>query len=297
MPKGWADRIIMFSVIGLVAWTIIVLPAMQGAFTSRSQPTYDPATEQTADNAKAKEPWLTKDAAGFFTFTLFVVGSIQVALFLWQLWLIRESLDDAKIAADAAKEAADAAKEGAAASRESADTARLSMVASDRAYVHFDGCRWIAFRDTTDGHIFWRIRPRWINSGNTPTRELRLYAHYEFRDSELPADYSFTIDPTLTLLPAMLAPKQTVESGPRDYSGTDLLEINNGTKYFYIWGVARYRDVFPTTPIRVTKFCVQAVVITGHPDQYWHAVDNPVDIAFAGYHRHNCTDEDCDAQL
>ena len=41
---------------------------------------------------------------------LFVVGAVQAGLFLVQLKFIRESLGDAKKAADAAKEAADAAK-------------------------------------------------------------------------------------------------------------------------------------------------------------------------------------------
>jgi hypothetical protein len=38
--------------------------------------------------------WLTHDAAGVF-------GLFQLGLFWWQLTLIRESLDDTKVAADA----------------------------------------------------------------------------------------------------------------------------------------------------------------------------------------------------
>lgn len=58
------------------------------------------------------------------------------------------------------------------AARDSADIAELSMVAGERAYVHFSGCRWISHGDIHDGHIFWSIRARWINAGNTPTRGL-----------------------------------------------------------------------------------------------------------------------------
>src|SRR5690349_16607642 len=99
MPKCWIDRLIIFAVTGLVAWGIIGLPTLQLFPTSGSE-----------------EHWLTKDAAGFFTFLLVVVGLAQVSLFLWQLWLIRETLEDTKIAADAAKVGAQAA-------RDSADTA------------------------------------------------------------------------------------------------------------------------------------------------------------------------------
>jgi hypothetical protein len=56
-----------------------------------------------------------------FTLFLVTVGLGQVALFWVQLRLIRESLNDAKIAADAASV-------GAKAARDSADTSKLSMV-------------------------------------------------------------------------------------------------------------------------------------------------------------------------
>jgi hypothetical protein len=52
--------------------------------------------------------WLTKDAGGFFTFALVIVGVLQAALFLVQLKLIRESLGPAKEAARAAQAAAEA---------------------------------------------------------------------------------------------------------------------------------------------------------------------------------------------
>ncbi len=46
------------------------------------------------------------DRLALFTFFLFCVAVLQAGLFIWQLWLIRKSLDDAKIAADAAASSA-----------------------------------------------------------------------------------------------------------------------------------------------------------------------------------------------
>jgi hypothetical protein len=46
--------------------------------------------------------WLTKDAAGFFAGLQFLVLGIQAVLFFYQLRLIRESLDDAKVVSLAA---------------------------------------------------------------------------------------------------------------------------------------------------------------------------------------------------
>jgi hypothetical protein len=47
------------------------------------------------------------DAAGFFTFWIVIVGGCQLVLFCVQLKYIRDSLVDAKTAANAAKQSAD----------------------------------------------------------------------------------------------------------------------------------------------------------------------------------------------
>lgn len=203
-----------------------------------------------------------------------------------KLWI------EARDAGETAKESANAAKQAAEAARESADVNKLAMVMGNRAYVHFDGCRWISHRNNKDGSIFWRIRPRWINSGNTPTRQASFYVHYEFLDKELGPDYKFT--PTVMHpKPASIAPHSSIESRHRDIGGKDLIDVREGRKHFYIWGVARYHDVFPNTPERVTKFCVYASRITGDPNEYWDKDKNAVEILFAGFDRHNCSDEDC----
>jgi hypothetical protein len=46
--------------------------------------------------------WLFKDASGFFAGLQFVVAAVQAALFVYQLRLIRFSLDDAKVVSSAA---------------------------------------------------------------------------------------------------------------------------------------------------------------------------------------------------
>jgi len=72
----------------------------QGAAkTSQKADYYDPY--------RALRDWFTKDAAGFFTFWLFVIGGSQIALFYVQLRLIRESLAPAQTAAKAAQAAAE----------------------------------------------------------------------------------------------------------------------------------------------------------------------------------------------
>jgi hypothetical protein len=219
------------------------------------------------------------------TIALIFIAALQAGLFLWQLGYMRVGLHDAKVAADAAKD-------GAKAAADSVDIAKLSMISGDRAYVHYNGCRWISHRQDNNGPVFWRVRPVWINSGNTPTRDLRLFAAYELLDSPLGDDFPF-IPPEHDRIPAMISPKGLAESGSRDIDGAEFVAIREGRKHLYVWGVARYRDVFPNTVEHVTKFCVEATNISGNPLIPWDAQRNIFDIAFATYKRHNCSDEDC----
>ncbi len=254
--------------------------------TSQSEP-----KDSANDNQSLESLWqsTTHDPVALFTFWLVVatgalaiVAAGQAALFLWQLGLMREGLEDAKTAASAARD-------GAFAARDNVEIAKLTMVARDRAYVHHGGFRWISH--PSGGDFFWRIRPQWINSGNTPTRNMGSHVDYSLRDHPLPEDFVFSY--VRGDIPAMIPPHGQIEGGHRDISADDLLLIRDGKKFFYAWGTADYRDVFPDTPDRVTKFCAAATNISGDPHKAWHATENPLEIMFAVYHRHNCTDEDC----
>jgi hypothetical protein len=112
-------------------------------------------------------------------------------------------------------------------------------------------------------------------------------------DRPLDDKFPFFIDPKTVPIPATIPPKGEIESEHFDIFGSDLIDVRDERKYFYIWGVARYRDVFPKTPEHVTKFCVVASGLAGDPKKTWDSKTNPVDILFRTYHRHNCADEDC----
>jgi hypothetical protein len=95
----------------------------------------------------------------------------------------------------------------------------------------------------------------------------------------------FLSTPRTVPIPSTIPPKGEIESNHFDISGSDLIDIRDGKKYFYIWGVARYRDVFPATIEHVTKFCVVASGVTGDPKKAFDSNTNPVEIL--------CADEDC----
>lgn len=207
-----------------------------------------------------------------YTLALVVVGVIQAALLTYQLFFIPKSFKE---------------------SRRAGDIARESMVVSNRAYTHYDGCIWRSHTELKDGQVFWRISPRWKNGGNTPTRHLRVFVSYELRDTPLPEDFNFQVPKNLVEVAIVIGPKDSVLSSAYDLFGSDLIAIREGKKHFYIWGVVRYRDVFEGTSEHITRFCVAAMNITGDPTKKWHDEDNRLGIDFTTYHRHNCADEEC----
>lgn len=279
IPELFIGAFLTVSVFGM---GMLYDSSLRPSQTAQSQSTNK--SEIASKKDKQQEAWW-QDPIAIFTLGLVFVGLFQAGLFFVQLRLIRKSLDDAKIAADAAKEGAQAA-------RDSADTSKLSMVASQRAYVHYNGMRWISYTDWNDGSIFWRLRPQWINSGNTPTRALHVYVKYELRDTPLPDNFEFSPDEPINA-PAMIAPHSVIESGHYNIEAEDLVAIREGAKFLYVWGLARYRDVFSSTPERITKFCIYAKNITADPMLIWNKETNPVEILFPHFLRHNCADEDC----
>jgi len=121
---------------------------------------------------------------------------------------------------------------------------------------------------------------------------MSVHVDYELRDIELPDDFVFSYE--RSTVPATIAPHGMIDSQFRDISADDLVLIKERRKFLYAWGTATYRDVFPDTPERITKFCVLATSVTGDPNAGWHAETNPLEILFQTYRRHNCADEECD---
>jgi hypothetical protein len=225
-----------------------------------------------------------------FTLALVIVAGGQIALFFVQLRLIRESLDDAKLAATAAKD-------GAAAAEKSANIAETAMTSSERAFVYLDTFRWVSHLGLSNNRYSWTIVPIWINTGNTPTRQLNIDVCYDLRETPLPDDFSFPDHRAEQTILVMIRPRGgTAGSIPYEILGEDLIAVRDGKKYFYVWGSAEYYDVFENTEKHITRFCAFIREVTGDPTQAWDEKINPVGIVFKMHDRHNCADEDCDEQ-
>jgi hypothetical protein len=212
-----------------VPFTIKILPA-PGAQEKASKEERDRIEKTKIDEKLAFETQRIADYTDWlarFTFLLFCIAILQAGLFVWQLSYMRRGVKDAGIAAIAARDAAKAA-------RDSADISKLSMVASDRAYVHHHGVRWMSYLDQGSQKLFWRLRPVWINNGNTPTRKLTLYTEHIGFIGPMGNDFTFPVDSQKILTPAVLAPKGTIQGEHADIPATDLAEVASGKKTFYV---------------------------------------------------------------
>jgi hypothetical protein len=127
-----------------------------------------------------------------------------------------------------------------------------ALIADKQAFVFASGIFGFWEPNKATGNYDWRIRPIWQNAGDTPTRKMRLYVDCELRNAPLPSGFSFT---QITTPPGtgLLGPKSTSMGGaaplaPRAaITPQDILDVQNGTKFLYLWGWAKYFDVFPGT--------------------------------------------------
>jgi hypothetical protein len=136
-------------------------PRLQQAPPSSSQHQPVATSDQSANQGTSRRDqretfwqWTTKDAAGFYTFLLaavtgglVLVAAFQAGMFVWQLKLMREGINDAKTAADTATTAAAAATTQAQELRRSADATERVLTELERPWLFLEATQ-ITWRDT-----------------------------------------------------------------------------------------------------------------------------------------------------
>jgi hypothetical protein len=185
--------------------------------------------------------------------------------------------------------------------------AEQSMIASQRAFVFAKGFSqyWEESSEPSqEGQYCWRFRPQWENSGSTPTRDLALYTNCSLRDTPLPRGFAFhAATPSEDEIGrGLIPPKSMLEGGigPRlpepPVTPADIIAIQNGKKYLYLWGFALYRDVFSGDKAHITRFC-WGITITGNPTLYAPLSERgrPGSLLFGNLHHieGNCADDEC----
>jgi hypothetical protein len=179
-----------------------------------------------------------------------------------------------------------------------------AFIADKRAFVFASGVTAFYEPDVITGQFNWRLAPVWQNSGDTPTQNSQLYTDCFFSNALIPTNFDFNyIDPQQGPGPGMLGPKMSSIGGQSPHiphqaalTPQDILDIQSGRKFFYLWGWARYSDSMPKTPQRITRFCWR-IMATGNPQAFDPLVD-PMGVRFVNFHerRGNCADEECRRQ-
>jgi hypothetical protein len=223
--------------------------------------------------------WLLNDAAGFFTFLLVVVGGLQLGFFAWQLRLIRESLDDTKIAAEAAKQSADAAKIQAETARDTLKVMQDTAERQLRAYVYLDvlGRPYPPPPKVPDRYSVALVIK---NSGSTWARNVRV-RHVKSVDPT--ASDAFDIKwEDIESHPILIGPNQEINMQFGDLTSAELRDIVDAKRRVFFLAWITYEDVLTDPPVtRQTQLFRQ------------FNADDEGGASFAWMSTHNCADDDC----
>jgi hypothetical protein len=140
------------------------------------------------------------------------------------------------------------------------------------------------------------INAVWKNGGDTPTRNLNVSITEGRRNAALPPDFDFPSSDKEIYgghpLPILvLGPHATVSAIKAvEIPFSAVPDIDSRATLFYVWGYARYHDVFGAP--HITRYCVQITSIK--PDSAGSSSD--VNGAYVPCDRGNCADEECEAE-
>jgi hypothetical protein len=133
----------------------------------------------------------------------------------------------------------------------------------------------------------------WKNGGDTPTRNLRISITQAQRDAPLPPDFEFPSDDQRIYggrpLPILVLGPHATASAIRhaEIPLGAIPDINSGKELAYLWGYARYHDVFGAP--HLTRYCVQVTSIETNVAGSTSSVTGN----YVPCDRGNCADEEC----
>ncbi|HJV51362.1 MAG TPA: hypothetical protein VJ652_07885 [Noviherbaspirillum sp.] len=191
---------------------------------------------------------------------LFNIKATDVLLALFAGLLLLIARTQARRLEETAKAAAGTAQ----AAEKTARTAENALVAGQRAFMFLREFKTFLHLDDATGQYRWTLHPVWENSGNTPTKGLQIYSTYRLLDAPLAPGHDFASSEQ-DMVAAIAGPRALVEGAPGSIGAEELAAVQQGKKYFYIWGRAEYHDIFEGTGKHTTRFCNQLVQVIGDP--------------------------------
>jgi hypothetical protein len=150
------------------------------------------------------------------------------------------------------------------ATRKQAQLTRMTLIADKRAFVFCPSFNQdYEPSQAIPGQFNWRFRPEWRNSGDTATNGLTCYSQCDLRNTPLPPGHNFQPNAGPPPATGLIGPKSSLWNAPAPFppvpaiTPQDIIDVQAGTKYLYLWGVVRYHDVFAGTQQHETRFCFQ----------------------------------------
>lgn len=226
-----------------------------------------------------------------FTWILAVFTAIGAAAACYQGWVANKNARSAEIAAKAAKSAADTANatlnemrtgQGAqdthtlaqqavtqadqttnlaGATKSLAQTSKDALVSVQRAFVFPAPSVATVYKPQTTELMSIELQPVWANVGETPTRHLLAHSSDFESPVEMPDTFDFSSNdlwdagmahvPT----PIFIGPKGSAGGHTTSVPLATIEEIADKKIYLYLWGWARYNDIFPNTKRHITRYC------------------------------------------
>jgi hypothetical protein len=190
---------------------------------------------------------------------------------------------------------AENAKNQADRTKEISETSRAALVEVQRAFLipepQFLN---IAKADNRNMVESVQIFPLWNNSGSTPTKHFRMHGSQNYLTTQIPKNFDF---PDLwdagvphVATPAVVGPRAAV-GGPKVTVPLVAEElIANKQMRLFMWGWAKYNDVFLNTKSHLTKYCWEIVInrVSGEAGKADALLASSINCP-----THNCYDDEC----
>ena len=136
-----------------------------------------------------------------------------------------------------------------------------------------------------------KIAFQWENGGSTPTRYMTTHISTRWFAEPIPENFDFADypkgDPVFKMF---VGPKAFSRSAPIVITARDILAIYNHSGHLYLWGWARYHDIFLGSPEHITCFCAEITDVHGDLSGL---NGQPVNIQTANCNHGNCYDDEC----
>lgn len=161
---------------------------------------------------------------------------------------------------------------------------REALVSVQRAFVFPKDPSAGALRDAKGNITLLSFRIVWENSGSTSTKDLTVNINSNTFDAPPEGDM-FPDNPSRLDTPLVIGPKAIIYSDPAVIQGEELKAVRDGKKLLFVWGRARYKDLFVDTKVHRTRFAYKIA---------WN--NNARAFAISMHNKFNCADEECDRQ-